>query len=121
MDGNGGNRPVERARTSDVATDQSSFVCSGAEVASRDPNINRLSGRVAALSRVAGGPPRVAAPDSIIPDDERASYLAEVDPGGTLPLRERQRRAAAAWRRDQAAEALRAYKAGTGRPGGDAA
>lgn len=88
-------------------------------MASRDPNIKTLSSRVAAYSRAAGGPPRAAAPDAVIPADQRDGYLAEVDPDGVLPLRERQKRAAAAWRRDQAAEALREYKAG--RTGGDAA
>lgn len=86
---------------------------------STDPTIASLAAKIAAYSRAAGTPPRPQAPDAVIPAEQRSDYLAEVDPGSVLPLRERQRRAAAAWRRDQAVEALRAYKAG--RTGGDAA
>lgn len=85
---------------------------------SQDPHVKTLVGRVAAYSRIAGGPPKPQAPDAVIPDDLRDAYLNEVDPTGSLPLRFRQRRAAAAYKRDEAVAALRAYRSGGG---GDAA
>lgn len=85
---------------------------------SEDPRVRSLVGKVAAYSRIAGGPPKPQAPDAIIPIDQREAYLEEVDPAGTLPLRERQRRAAAAFQRDEAVTALRAYRSSGG---GDAA
>jgi hypothetical protein len=90
-------------------------------VPSQDPRVRSLAGRVAAYSRVAGGPPRAQSPLAVIPEAEREGYLAEVDPTGSLPLRERQRRAAAAYRRDEAAAALRAYRLSTTPGDGDAA
>lgn len=81
---------------------------------SPDPKVRSLASRVAAYSRVAGGPPRGAAPDASIPDELRDGYHVEVDPEGALPLRLRQRKAAAAFKRDQAADALRRYRDGQG-------
>jgi hypothetical protein len=90
-------------------------------VPSQDPKVQSLVGRIGRYSRAAGAPPKRQAPDGIIPADQRDAYLAEVDPGGVLPLRERQKRAAAAYKRDQAMAELRAYRSGGSGGGGDAA
>lgn len=87
-------------------------------MASSDPVVRSLVGKIAINSRIAGSPPRSAPPDACIPVDQRASYHAEVDPDGLLPLRQRQRKAAAAFKRDEAAEQLRAYR-NRNRNGGD--
>jgi hypothetical protein len=81
-------------------------------VPSQDPQVRSLVGKIGRFSRAAGAPPKQQAPDAIVPADQRSAYLAEVDPEGVLPLRERQRRAAAAYKRDEAVAALAAYRAG---------
>jgi hypothetical protein len=85
-------------------------------VPSQDPKVQSLVGRIGRYSRAAGAPPKRQAPDAIIPAEQRDAYLAEVDPDRRLPLRDRQKRAAAAYKRDEAMAELRAYRAGS--PGG---
>jgi hypothetical protein len=90
-------------------------------VPSQDPKVQSLVGRIGRYSRAAGAPPKRQAPDAVIPDDQREAYHREVDTGGVLPLPERQRRAAAAYKRDEAMAELRAYRSGGSGGGGDAA
>jgi len=91
-------------------------------VPSQDPKVQSLVGKIGRFSRAAGAPPKRQAPDAIIPAEQREAYHREVDAGGALPLLERQRRAAAAYKRDQAMAELRAYRSrGSGGGGGDAA
>lgn len=86
----------------------------------QDPKIQSLVGRIGRYSRAAGAPPKKPVPDAVIPVEQRAGYHAEVDPDGALPLRVRQQRAAAAYKRDIAMAELRAYRSG-GPDDGDAA
>ena len=81
-------------------------------VAAKDEKTRRLAAAIASNTYRAN-PERRSARRSIsnLPDAVRAQYENEVDPTGTLTSEVRHKRAAAAWRRDEAQRQLDEHRA----------